>query len=366
MEFISKSSFTSTIVTAILITADLNLSNNVIHVSRVQEEDRIVSVDNSGKFKRRFICQVGPILDEVLRSLLIKKCYISIRLKLLSPVEPSKLYHYRDVDLHWVFSFYLDIQITLAWVGYNSKLYSDYLPVQRIAYLKAINQSPTSLAVIKKTLDNSLKVKNELKTKYIEVTFDLAIAMKAYKIINAYPELYKTIFIHIGFFHLEFAFFHALGKLIDESGIEVIMVQSEIIAPGSVNGFMSGKHFNRCKRLHQVLYMALHKLLLKLFLDKERCNFSHDAAEILEAFQRRRQAGPCVEKCDDESICDITAKYVVFKQRVMDGEFSRTAQFFFQYLNWMDYYFQLSRSVRFGDFELLKYSITKICNLFLQ
>ena len=53
------------------------------------------------------------------------------------------------------------------------------------------------------------------------------------------------------------SYFKAVGKFIDNCGITNIMVNTEMLANGSVNGFIAGKHFNRCKRLHPMIALAL-------------------------------------------------------------------------------------------------------------
>ena len=41
------------------------------------------------------------------------------------------------------------------------------------------------------------------------------------------------------------------------------MIESEIVAPGSVKGVLSGKNYNRCLRLHKIIYKAMEKLRLE-------------------------------------------------------------------------------------------------------
>lgn len=122
------------------------------------------------------------------------------------------------------------------WTGYNSKILADTMPISKIAYLKPLNKSPTDKSVIQHTLDLCLQVREELNQDYIEVTYDLNIACEALRIQLHNKEKYKLIFIHLGFFHVGMAFHHAIGKLIDESGLSTIMVESQLIAPGSING----------------------------------------------------------------------------------------------------------------------------------
>ncbi|GFU61584.1 uncharacterized protein TNCV_3064621 [Trichonephila clavipes] len=51
------------------------------------------------------------------------------------------------------------------------------------------------------------------------------------------------------------------------------MIESNIIASGSVNGLVEGKHFNRCKRLHPLMALGLKMLHLDHFLDNIEYNF---------------------------------------------------------------------------------------------
>ena len=43
------------------------------------------------------------------------------------------------------------------------------------------------------------------------------------------------------------------------------MIESEIVAPGSVKGVLSGKHYNRCIRAHKLIYEAMERLRLQAF-----------------------------------------------------------------------------------------------------
>ncbi len=50
-----------------------------------------------------------------------------------------------------------------------------------------------------------------------------------------------------GAFHILLAYFATLGYLIDCSGGSEILTEADVLAPGSVNGFLKGNHYNRCK-----------------------------------------------------------------------------------------------------------------------
>ncbi|GFW32685.1 uncharacterized protein TNCV_3679331 [Trichonephila clavipes] len=116
-------------------------------------------------------------------------------------------------------------------------------------------------------------VGKECNQTYVQVTYDLAIAKIAYKIQSTSKPQFNNLFIHLGSFHLMMAFFKAIGVFINECGLSHMMIESNIIASGSVNGLVEGKNFNRCKRLHPLMALGLKMLHFDHFLDNIEYNF---------------------------------------------------------------------------------------------
>ena len=56
---------------------------------------------------------------------------------------------------------------------------------------------------------------------------------------------FDNIFIAFGPFHICLAYFGALGHLMDSSGGPEILTESDLLASGSLSGFLSGRHYNR-------------------------------------------------------------------------------------------------------------------------
>ena len=113
----------------------------------------------------------------------------------------------------------------------------------------------------------SLKVADETNQKYAVVTHDLAVALKAYSIQTLQEPAFDKLIILLVNCHLELAFFGALGTYIADSGIEYILTESGVLAEGSLSGFMKGKFYNRCTRIHQILAGVLEQALLTRFLE---------------------------------------------------------------------------------------------------
>ena len=98
------------------------------------------------------------------------------------------------------------------------------------------------------------------------MTYALAIAKMAYTIQATEAPAYDNVFIQLESYHIELSFFKALGKFIAESGGPFVLTDTKVLAGGSMKGFITGTHYNRCKRLHQLLAAAFETLHFESFL----------------------------------------------------------------------------------------------------
>ena len=130
--------------------------------------------------------------------------------------------------------------------------------------------SPSCNATIQEVLRSSQEASQKLEQEHTItiITLDLATAKKAYSIIWQDPETYKNVFIRLGTFHTICAFFKALGKTLEGSGFEEIVLESGMCSSGSMNGIMAGKHYNCAMTVHKLFLETMEKLLLKQFLIK--------------------------------------------------------------------------------------------------
>ena len=132
--------------------------------------------------------------------------------------------------------------------GFNSYYHVDDLPQHRIAYKDQIFSSPTKNEVVKETLVQTLRCVSEVGQKYIIVSCDLVIALKAYSIQKLESRMFDDILILFGNFHIELSFFGAIGTFIHESGFTDIFVEAGIPGPETYTGFVKGKYYNRYTR----------------------------------------------------------------------------------------------------------------------
>lgn len=162
------------------------------------------------------------------------------------------------------------------------------------------------------------------------------------------------------YFIHKMTFFKALGKFIDGSGVADILVHSEVLAEGLVNGFIDGKHFNRCKRIHLLLSGAIQTLHFEQFCLENEVHIEEDLHRIHDNPIEPNEVlvmSPLLE--------DVISKYRQYCNVTLKGGDGKTPQFFMQYVELMNVFFRLSRSIRTNDFDLYVDSILSCLIYFL-
>lgn len=130
------------------------------------------------------------------------------------------------------------------WVGFHSSMCIEKSEKQVVDYLPPVNMPPTSYDVVYETMTLSQKIADYCQQPEIIVSHDPAIAKMALRLQLTESPKFDNLFINLGGFHIQMAFFKAIGKYIESSGITDILVDSQVLAAGSVNSFVTGKHLN--------------------------------------------------------------------------------------------------------------------------
>lgn len=123
------------------------------------------------------------------------------------PMVPEQLECAHNFNLIWMLNHVFDTSGAKRWFAWNAERVTDQNPMQRIGYLPNLNMSPTSDATVKKTLEMALDIAKECNQNYIIVTYDLAIACKAYKIQADLAPEFDKVFINMGAFHTQMSFY---------------------------------------------------------------------------------------------------------------------------------------------------------------
>lgn len=184
-----------------------------INAENRRNEIGIETDSSSNKKRRRIFDAITPEFEPYTK-----------KPKLIEPLYPiyhplhviraSNLPTLQQLNFSWLISHILKVPKTPMWVGYNSLIHQDSSVMQRVSYLTSINKSPTENTVVLETMKQALKIAEECGEKYMQVTYDLAIAKVALQIQSTEKGDYKNLFIHIGSFHVMLAYFKAIGKFI--------------------------------------------------------------------------------------------------------------------------------------------------------
>lgn len=155
-----------------------------------------------------------------------------------------------------------------------------------------------------------------------------------------------------------------MGKYIAASGIPKLMVDSGLIAEGSLKGLLKGTHFNRSKKLHTVTALSFKKLHFNAFFLKYTEETHANKLEEKEIFEILESD---LKNPDGRTLLlldDILRKYEIFTDQTLKGEHSCTAQFVISYVRFIDYYLIFERAIRTCDLELYIYALSHMTALF--
>ncbi|KAJ8685330.1 hypothetical protein QAD02_021123 [Eretmocerus hayati] len=333
---------------------------NVVESDTDSEDDENAVQETPGRTarRRRFESNVLQIA-EYNRHVTYHKTFIPPDSP-LRVVESNIFYSARIFDNLFMMAHYAEIPNTPMWVGYESLRIEDTSPKQKVSYLKPINASPTNKAIVLKTLEMSQEIATECSMPCIQVTYDLAIYKVALRIQCTESPRFDNVFVHSGAFHIYMLYFRAIGKYTEDCGLIHLMVESGLLASGSVNGFLQGKHYNRCKRLHPIVALALQLLHFESFLATSDIDLPDDFAGILMSFQGEQLPDRILES---ELLCEILEKYESYTDKTLQGEHGKTAQFYATYIKFVQNYHMMSRSIRTGNIQMYKAMLLKLSSI---
>ncbi|XP_071817001.1 uncharacterized protein [Apostichopus japonicus] len=160
-------------------------------------------------------------------------------------------------------------QTVPGWSAFNSMQTEDVPKISRIGYLPVIPASPTEMSTVYSLLVKSLEICSKLDQEEVVVVLDEAIYCKAQQVLWKEKEKFSKIVLRLGAFHTTCVMLAVIGKRFRDAGLEDILIESGILASGSMNGVMNGKHYNRATRIFKIVYEALHRLRWQSFLETQ-------------------------------------------------------------------------------------------------
>lgn len=140
-----------------------------------------------------------------------------------------------------------------------------------------------------------------------------------------------------------------------------------MLAPGSLNGLITGKHFNRCKRIHHILALAFEILHFQAFL--ETLDGNEELAALLCSFERApddertpdADTWQAVESSEIFTLC--VTKYKEYTHETRTGTHGVTAQFWIPSVDYIHDFHNLERAIRTNDTDLFTHALTPVIQL---
>ena len=206
-------------------------------------------------------------------------------------------------------------------------------------------------------------VAEECGEKYAIVHYNLGIAKPALQIQAQESPRYDNVFICIGIFHLAMAYFGSLGYILESSGTVEALCHSNVLASGSVKCFLSGKHFNHCKRLHPLLATAIQILHFQKFTE-EYGPVSQEFKELLTSFSEYPSQDSLTGLLENEVCVSLLERYSTYCEKTRQGDHGKTAMFWMVCVDLVHYYLLLDRACRANDVDLYIFALSKICPIF--
>ena len=222
---------------------------------------------------------------------------------------------------------------------------------------------PTRLDVVQETLCIAQKVAREYGEQYTIVHYDLAIAKPALQIQAQEAPKFNNVFICFGTFHITLAYFGSLGCLLESSGGPEVLCSVDVLASGSVKGFLSGKHYNRCKRPHPILATTLHILHFRQFILLHG-EISGGVKELLNAFANNSSQESLMVLLQSETCTALLDIYDQFTESTRRGEHGKTAMFWMIYIDLVHLYLLLDYACRTNDVHLYIHALGLMCLIF--
>eukprot|EP00057_Strongylocentrotus_purpuratus_P028770 XP_011683244.1 PREDICTED: uncharacterized protein LOC105447183 [Strongylocentrotus purpuratus] len=239
-----------------------------------------------------------------------------------------------------------------GWTGFNQMLITLIVPPKAtIAYLPVIDASPTETNAVNTILHRSIEIADSLKLGSVVVVVDQAIYAKAQSVRWQTPLFRDRIVLRLGAFHTAMTFLACIGTRFRDAGLEDILIESEVLAAGSVNGVMNGRHYNRSSRCHKLMSEALHQLRWQSFMD----SITEDEAKVHRDFIGRLQdsfpSQIYADKLDSDEFNELMKAYTehVEEKKKTSGTFACN---WCSYLDMVDTLLQFTRATRESNWDL--------------
>ena len=214
--------------------------------------------------------------------------------------------------------------------GLLTKIQKAHSEATMMTYLPPILTPITEYPTIIEMFYVSRQLAKQSNMTYTRITLDVGAAIKAFHVIWNNPVAWSDIVIHLGDFHAMMAYFGVIGLYVSGSGFEEVLLQADLCGSGSIRGVISGKHYNRCWKIHETFAEVLERLFLEKFMPDIPDDIKKLAASHLEV--------SAVSRVINESgVADYYQRYQTQFRKCLNGEFGKTAQYWATYMKMVDH-----------------------------
>ena len=280
---------------------------------------------------------------------------------LLSRIAPEKLF-VLDVERD---ASHQHGQCVPSWTGFNATA-TNTNPAEKsvIGYCPVIKASPTNYDAVYTLMDIACRMTKKIGQSHTVLVLDQAIYCKALEISVQRSDEFSHLILRLGGFHICTAFIAVIGKRMESSGLEDILIESGVYAAGSVPAIMNGKSYNRAVRAHKLMTKALNRLLIMKmnFKEEDEADIKSLVTNIRSDFSSTPDQVPCrVEQFMEKSVTVIEEKERLLNE---GKDKSQLFRFWAEYLEMVDILLAFIRAERTGDWELHKASLAEMIPYF--
>ncbi|XP_077968888.1 uncharacterized protein LOC144422864 [Styela clava] len=260
---------------------------------------------------------------------------------------------YLNIDLAYVLLKLPEVSKTVVpgWTAFNTILNKSAARVSNIGYLPVIDAPSTDISTINTVLEKSVAIADELDLHSVVVVFDQAIYAKAQKIRWSNPLFYKRLVLRLGEFHTCMSFLSVIGKRYESSGLSDILIESRVVAPGSINSIMHGRHYNRSIRAHKLVFEALHRMRWNVFIKNQSLQ---SKAKVFDLASKLNNAytDPQLFKqiCESKEVRSLMVDYQLFIEH--QSKMNKTFSLWSSYIDMVELLLQFIRATRDGLWDL--------------
>ena len=199
-------------------------------------------------------------------------------------------------------------------------------------------------------MEIALKVIDQLLLVSIVCVFDQAIYSKAYEIKWKEAEKFQNCVLMLGIFHLLMMYMGILNKRFSDAGLKDALIQSSIIAAGSIDSALCGKCHSRAVRLLKTAYESLLRLVLLEVMTDLSPEIENHLSTLFKSFEESTQE-TIQSALDNDALCNVYHNFLDIKIK-WEKTGSDLQKFWLTFTNMVELLFNTILSVRSGDWHL--------------